>query len=161
MTIENIEDVVADGVDLTNGDFRKQDLSGLVLSGAKFHACDFRETDLSDSNLAGADLTDALLVDANLSCAALDHANFARANLTGAKLLDASTETADFTDCIGIVDAGTDPRGYRFIGVKQSDGTWMVKAGCRWFTMSRAIEHWTDRGNYDAMARVRLINETV
>jgi len=69
-----------------------------------------------------------------------------KANLGGANLYGAK----------GYCDAGYDSRGYHFFGVQQADG-WRVKAGCRWFTIPEAIEHWTVKGNKDALARVAVI----
>jgi uncharacterized protein YjbI with pentapeptide repeats len=157
MPIENIEDVVRDGVDLARGNFAGQDLSNRTLSGGKFHACDFTKADLSDCTLCDADFTDAILIGVDLDRASLEGANFSRADLTGARMVDAAIESAIFVDCVGLIDAGTDPRGYRFIGVQQTNGAWRIKAGCRWYTLGQAIEHWQDRGNEDAIERVSLI----
>ena len=77
--------------------------------------------------------------------------------MTGASLQDADIGNTIFTNAIGLFDAGRDPRGYRFLGVKQSDDTWMIKAGCRWFTVEQAEDHWALCENDDALARVAQI----
>jgi len=76
---------------------------------------------------------------------------FSGADLFGADLYGADLFGADLR--------GADLRGFRFVGVQHADG-WRVKAGCRWFTVPEAIEHWTAKDNKDALRRVRLIAET-
>ena len=100
---------------------------------------------LTDADLTGADLTGAVLTDADLTGAVLRHAVLRHAVLTGAVL----------TGAVGIIDAGQDPRGYRFVGVRHTDG-WRVAAGCRWFTIAEARAHWGIK-NRDALARVSVI----
>lgn len=56
----------------------------------------------------------------------------------------------------GLVDAGMDKRGYRFLGVWYADH-WYVSAGCRWYPLPDAKEHWDQRSNNDALLRVQLI----
>lgn len=73
-------------------------------------------------------------------------ASLSGANLSGANLYEAKN----------IICAGTDPRGYRFIGVKH-ETTWTIRAGCRWFTMAEAVAHWTAKNNKDALARLAVI----
>ena len=78
--------------------------------------------------------------------AALEIAVKDRARLDGASLDRAS----------GIICAGFDPGGYRFLGVRHAD-QWYVAAGFRWFTIPAAIAHWTAAKNRDALARVGVI----
>ena len=68
----------------------------------------------------------AVQAGANLRGANLSMANLAGAYLSGANL----------------IDAGQDSRGYRFIGVP-TNGL-HIMAGCRWFTLDEAREHWQD-----------------
>ena len=72
------------------------------------------------------------------------HELWLRADLSGANLSGA----------IGAICAGTDPRGYRFVGIAHPDGP-RIAAGCRWFTVAEARDHWAN--NRDALARVALI----
>lgn len=81
-----------------------------------------------------------------LEVAVKDRARLDGANLDGANLGGAT----------GIICAGYDPRGYRFLGVRHAD-QWYVAAGCRWFTIPQAIAHWTAQKNRDALARVGVI----
>lgn len=157
MTRTQIVAALADGVNLSNGDFSQQDYEGLDFEGGQFAKCDFTNTDLSRVCLIKANFSEAVLRSANLEGADVDRADFTGADLTGAYLGDCNVETAIFKDTIGIRDAGKDSRGYRFIGVLQDSGSWRIKAGCRWYTVSDALEHWDDVGNQDALARVREI----
>lgn len=77
-------------------------------------------------------------------------ADLREANLRGADLREADIERT----CL--VDAGQDARGYRFVGVPTGDGP-RVLAGCRWFTVNEALDHWGQ--NPDATARVMLIDK--
>ena len=53
-----------------------------------------------------------------------------------------------------LICAGRDHRGYEFLGVPHK-GALMIAAGCRWFTLSEALEHWAE--NAEALAKVRFI----
>ena len=76
---------------------------------------------LSRANLYGADLSDADLSRANLS-----GADLSRADLSGANLI------------VG----GQRSDGYRFLLIRELDGTLKVSAGCRYFTLFEARKHW-------------------
>ena len=84
------------------------------------------------AHLAGADLAGANLVDANLVDADLARANLADANLVGTNLGEQ-----------WIVQGATRSDGYSFFLQKLTrDAEPMVKAGCRYFTIAQAQEHW-------------------
>lgn len=93
---------------------------------------------------------------ANLGGADLRGADLRDAYLGGANLRDAGLGGADLRDAVGCICAGTDRRGYRFVGVRNDTG-WMIAAGCRWFTIPEAIAHWATKGNRDALARIAVI----
>ena len=101
------------------------------------------------ARLNGARLDGASLDDARLDGASLDGASLAGASLHCASLVGASLDRAK-----GIICAGYDPRGHRFLGVRCAD-QWYVAAGCRWFTIPQATAHWAK--NKDALARVGVI----
>jgi hypothetical protein len=103
------------------------------------------------ANLTGADLRGAFLTDADLRGADLPGADLRNANLTGVDLRDANLRGA-----IGYLCLGYDPRGYHFRAVKHANG-WRISAGCRWFTVPEAVDHWTANGNRDALARVAIV----
>lgn len=94
----------------------------------------------SGADLRGADLHGADLSNACLSGADLNSADLRSANLRGA---------------FGTICAGYDPRGFRFTGHAIANGELRILAGCRWFTMREAVEHWQSNG--DALARVDVI----
>jgi uncharacterized protein YjbI with pentapeptide repeats len=160
--LTDIEKWVREGTNLANGDFTEAKLDSHRLQNGQFAGSDFSGAGLSHSDLTDANLTGAKLIGAFLYSCHLNGANFTDADLTNADLQNSSLEEAIFDDCKGIVDAGIDPRGYRFIGVKtdaDQTGGWMIKAGCRWFTVDEAKEHWGPggRNNRDALARVVAI----
>lgn len=158
--LADLEKWVIEGTDLSGGDFTNADLHGHDLEGGKFKGASFVGSDLSHGSLYHADLSDADLRNTNLNNTVLSGACLKGANMIGAYMRDAQIEEdTDFSGCVGVVDAGTDDRGYHFIGVKQSDGSWMVKAGCRWFGVEEAVTHWTFKGNEGALALVRRITE--
>lgn len=159
MTKDEVITAVAAGTDLSNGNFRGIDLEDSWLKRARFAKCDFTDANLATSNLTDADFSGAILRGANLYGTHLQRTNLTGADLTGANVEESNIEHANLTDCKGIFDAGQDPRGYRFIGSQGVDGIWMVKAGCRWFTIAAAKQHWgpNGRNNDDALERVALI----
>ena len=73
-----------------------------------------------------------------------------RADLYGANLNGANLRAVGGALCLGY-----DPRGYRFVGIAHNDG-WRVLAGCRWFTLDQAREHWAN--NPDALARIAILD---
>lgn len=132
------------------------DLVGHDLTAANLREALLMKVNLSGANLSAANLQEAILMKANLSGANLYGADLRRSNLLGADLSKAYLPNANLTGAIGVICAGTDRRGYRFVGVKHEDG-WRVAAGCRWFTIPEAIEHWTKKDNRDALSRVNTI----
>ena len=129
---EAVERAVREGVSLAGANLGGACLAGANLGGAN----------LGGASLAGADLTGANLGRAYLADAKLAGANLGRADLAGAYLAGAT-----------LIDAGQESRGYRFVGVP-TDGV-RILAGCRWFTVTEAREHW--RGNPEALAKASLI----
>ena len=103
-----------------------------------------------------ARLVGASLDGASLDGARLDGARLVGASLDGASLVGASLVGASLDGASGIICAGFDPGGYRFLGVRHAD-QWYVAAGFRWFTIPAAIAHWTAAKNRDALARVGVI----
>lgn len=162
MLVIDLEQAVRNGTDLSNGDFRGGIYQSCYLERGRFHKSDFRDVDLEGGSLEGADFSGANLQGADLARADLDRVNFRGAILVNAILTDASILETDFTSCIGVVDAGIDPRDYRFIGVWHDVGGWRIKAGCRWFSLEAARDHWGPNGrdNDDALERVEKIAAT-
>lgn len=167
------EDVSLENADLREADLMGAGLEGARLEGARLEGADLRGARLGRARLRGAhlgsaDLEGALLKDADLGDADLRGANLGRANLQGAylrgiDLRGAYLGGADLTDAdlggarfrgsyirgAGLIDAGQDSRGWRFIGCRFNGGVW-VAAGCRWLSLSDARSHWGEGYPHDA-----------
>ena len=113
---------------------------------------------LSGANLSRANLSGANLSGANLSRASLSGAGLSRANLSGANLSGADLSGAILFGARGIVRIGPSSDGYEFYAVKR-DGIIWIKAGCRWFTVDDAEEHWskTRGGTELGFERLRFV----
>ena len=144
--------------DIRKANLYKANLCRADLCGADLCQANLYGADLSFANLGKADLYGADLTRANLSGADLGRANLSGANLYGSDLRGAHLYEANFGRAILgrtiLIDAGQEYRGYRFVGVPQ-DNEIMISAGCRWFTLAEALEHWKD--NPEALAKVRMI----
>ena len=131
-------------------------LDGARLDRASLDGASLDRASLVGASLVGARLDGASLVGARLVGARLDGARLDRASLDGARLDRARLDGASLDRASGIICAGFDPGGYRFLGVRHAD-QWYVAAGFRWFTIPAAIAHWTAAKNRDALARVGVI----
>src|SRR5262252_1658007 len=151
--------VALDGGDLAGCDAEGHDLSGAQLGycrmrGAKLANCGLAETDLHAADLRGADLSHT---DLRLT-------NFSDADMRGAiRAGPDHMELAFFGGAIGVIDAGVNHEGARFVGVHHDDG-WMVAVArtgywSMWMTMTDALRHFRAGGDADALARLDLINE--
>ena len=91
-----------------------------------------------------ADLTGANLSRANLSGANLSGADLARADLSRADLFGADLTGAKINDktALGILRRATRADGYEFSLWDCQEG-FFITAGCRWFTLEAARQHWT------------------
>jgi len=135
MTHEEIAAILADhGCWLRGEGGKRADLSGADLTRA----------DLTDARLSGADLTRADLTRADLTDARLSGARLTRADLTDARLT-----RADLTDAVlhgttikRLLRRATRADGYEFILWDCQEG-FFIAAGCRWFTLDEARQHWT------------------
>jgi hypothetical protein len=147
-----------------DGSLRGADLRGAILSyadlgGASLRGANLGRADLRGAFLRGADLSGALLGRAKLRGANLSYANLRGANLRGAILSYASLRGST------IIDAGVDVRGYRFCAVQQNL-SYMIHAGCRWFTPEGATKHWRSAHKdnpilrMEILGKLRLIKET-
>ena len=105
------------------------------LAGADLVGADLAGADLVGANLAGANLAGAYLAGADLVGADLAGADLAGANLAGAKINNDKT-------VIGILRRATRSDGYEFFLWHCEDGFY-IKAGCRFFDMAEARQHWT------------------
>jgi hypothetical protein len=144
------------GADLTGAFLTDADLRGADLTGAFLTDADLPGANLRGADLTGADLRGAFLRGADLPGANLTGADLTDADLRGADLRDANLRNANLRGAIGYLCLGYDPRGYHFRAVKHANG-WRISAGCRWFTVPEAVDHWTANGNRDALARVAIV----
>ena len=131
------------GAELTEAELTEADLTGANLTGAK---------------LTGAKLTGAKLTGANLSWSKLTRADLTWADLTGAKLAGSDLTRANLTGSNLIVGGNRSDR-YAFFAIREPEGPVMIRAGCRYLTISAAIDHWTKtRGDtrlgYESLALV-------
>ena len=118
---------------------------------------------LRDAYLGGANLRDAYLGDAYLGGAYLSDANLRGAYLGGANLRDAYLGGANLRDAdlggayLGdqwIIQGATRSDGHAFFLQKlKYDAEPMIKAGCRYFTLAQAQEHWTKTRGGTALGR--------
>lgn len=147
--LSNHEEWLNDKPSGIRADFSDQNLSGENLSGCNLSYADFRHTDLSCCNLSGCNLSYADFRYADLSGAYWNGASLICADLSGADLSGADLSGADLS---GVDLSGTagiiclpigDPRGYRPVAVRHEEG-YMIAAGCHWFTLAQAREHWGD-----------------
>jgi uncharacterized protein YjbI with pentapeptide repeats len=145
-----------DGDSLRGADFREANLRLADLQWADLRRADLSEAILEGAYLRGANLCEANLRAANLQWADLREADLRGADLHGANLRYVDLQYVNLIDTKGIVYLGTDPRGYRFVGVQHDDG-WRISAGCRWFTIDEAKIHWAN--NSDALARINILSE--
>ena len=126
MSPEQLRQILADHAAWRRNEGGKRaNLAGTNLAGAY----------LVGADLVGADLVGADLVGANLAGANLVGANLARANLAGAKIAEGITVSA------GPARRATRSDGYEFF-LWRTDAGWRVRAGCRFFTMDEAQDHW-------------------
>ncbi len=135
------------GADLIEAYLRRANLWGANLSGAYL-----RRANLWGANLSGAYLSGANLWRANLGGADLIGANLSGANLSGADLIEANLRGANLSNLARyIIDYGQESRGYRRV-VFYNGKEFRIMAGCRYFTIDEAINHWGSK-NYPAKER--------
>ena len=141
------------GAELTEADLTEADLTGAELTEADLTGADLTGAKLTGAKLTGAKLTGAKLTGAELTEAELTEADLTGANLTGAKLTGAKLTGAK------LIVGGNRSDGYAFFAIREPDGPVMIRAGCRYLTISAAIDHWTKtRGDtrlgYESLALV-------
>ena len=127
-----------------HGMWRRAEPNGVRanLSGANLSGADLSRANLYGASLYGANLSGANLSRADLSRANLYGADLSRADLSGANLSDANLSGADLSGADHIL-RGPYLDGHEVFLVRFQDGP-RYKAGCRWFTVAQAHEHWRD-----------------
>lgn len=122
-------------------DFRGRDFIGVDVEGAKFDNCNFEGVSLVGANL--------------------NHCSFRGANLTRACLRDAMLYGLDICGTVGMMGGMTRTDGHIFYAVMGWPDL-MIKAGCRWFDIETARDHWRNHeesraivGCLEVMARAK------
>ena len=120
-------------------------LQGADLNSAKLPGIDLRFADLRGANLHGAMLYHADLRHADLRHADLSSAFFYKSNLGSADLRFTNLHMtglggADLTFTKNLIDIGVSTRGNRWVLALGNPP--MIHAGCHWFTLKEASEHW-------------------
>ena len=133
LTGANLSRANLSGANLSGANLNQANLSRANLSGANLSGANLNQANLSGADLSGANLSLAILSGANLSWADLSGANLSQASLSGAKLSGAY-----------LIDGGQRSDGYRFVGYIRKD-VLMIIAGCRYFSIADARDHWTPR----------------
>lgn len=88
----------------------------------------------------------------------LSRANLAGANLISADLAGADLTRADLISAKGIIRiTGHDSRGWELFLVAWEDGP-RVKAGCHWFTVAEALDHWSSESYPDRKRGQRYVD---
>lgn len=121
------------------------DLSGLDLSGWRVRYEHIPGWTITDGNLSGL----------NLEYGSLDRCKLHNCSMRGARLRGCIVQGAIIVSP-DVIDAGTDSRGWRFLGVRAKPNRqlstygWSVVAGCRELNPDKALQHWggqTHRGS--------------
>lgn len=133
---------------------------------------DCRNLAIGNSDLAKVDFSNVLLNDSFFSTCHMIGANFKGADIgncsfMGCGMTDTRFDlvknmpTASFELCEGVIDAGMDYRGYRFVAFHNNRNSYMINAGCRWYRRTDAIEHWFDPGYMPSMESVDNMQECI
>ena len=126
---------------------------------ANLYGANLSHANLRGANLRCADLRRADLLGADLRCADLSHAKLRGANLNGADLYGAALNSSCFIGAVGFVLLPVqDNRGYSFVHAVKHGDEWVIKAGCRSFSIDRALEHWGRDAYPDKMRGAMYVN---
>jgi uncharacterized protein YjbI with pentapeptide repeats len=132
------------GADLTGANLTRANFYGANLTGAYLSRADLYGANLSRADLSGADLTRANLSRANLSRADLTRADLTGANLTRANLSRANLTRAYLYGAVGVHYATIGPVDGWMVALTLTPAGLRISAGCRYFTLLEAREHWSD-----------------
>ena len=123
-------------------------LDGARLDGARLDGARLIDARLDGASLDGASLDGARLIGATLDGASFIGASLIGARLDGASLIDASLDGASLDGArpdkatAAPLRRATRADGYEFL-LWPTDAGWRVRAGCRFFTLPEARDHWT------------------
>ena len=142
-----------DGASLDGARLDGARLDGARLIDARLDGASLDGASLDGARLIGATLDGASFIGASLIGARLDGASFIGASLIGARLdgaslIDASLDGASLDGArpdkatAAPLRRATRADGYEFL-LWPTDAGWRVRAGCRFFTLPEARDHWT------------------
>jgi hypothetical protein len=144
------------GADLSGSDFRNVNISKSEFNNAKFRGANLYGVNFSGLELKYANFYSASLYEAVFCGADLHGSYFFYADITGANFCRSNISFVDFERAElskNIRATGAPHRramrtdGYEFF-LWHTDAGWRVMAGCRFFTMDEAWQHWEKtRGN--------------
>lgn len=137
------------GSDLSHSDMSGMDLNSVKLSGTNLAFSDLSNTTLDLSKMCRAQCNGANFSGARMYGVDMSHGDFC-ANFYGAIMEDCYLDGADFTGARGLVSLGA-PYDWQVILVFQPSGEHMIGAGCRWFTIWKARDHWEGRRDRERM----------
>ena len=149
-----VDNTKGERLDLSHSNLSCSDLSHSNLSCSDLSHSDLRGSDLSHSNLRDSNLSCSDLSHSDLSCSDLSHSNLRDSNLIFSDLRGSNLRGSDLRGSdLSFSDLrGSDLRGSKGITMVL-DGCYemylihgdtpMIKAGCRWFTISEATAHWS------------------
>jgi hypothetical protein len=182
LTRGDLIDKLSEGDDFIQVQFSYLDLTGINMKQATFINCRFDDcvlvnTDFTECDLGSTVFRNCVMRGTRLCYAEIDKALF----IFSDDVIDAGFDRRGFR-FVGVrrnhvAESGDGQEGAELPGGaaftafaereeakalardqrEEKDDDWMIKAGCRWFTEHEAIEHWEDKQNSDAIARVRLI----
>ena len=123
--------------------------TGEAVEQAVLYGASLYDAVLTGANLNGADLSGAVLSGADLSRADLNDASLSRADLngadlTGADLFRADLFGADLFGAKGVHYATIGPIDGWMVSLTLTSGGLRISAGCRYFSVPKAREHWND-----------------
>ena len=138
---------------LSYADLRNADLSYTNLSCVNLKNADLSFVNLYKANLYLSNLTNVDLSSVNLSNTNLSYADLTKADLYKANLKNATLKNTDFTNT-NVENAiipcmEFDPRGY-ILHIKYDKELRLI-TGCRNFTYTEAINHWSSNDYPDKM----------
>ena len=146
-------------------DFRRAELRHIMFKDCSFHHCLFLDAELEQVQFLFSDVTDCWFTGTTLidPCFGID-TKLAWCNFSSAVFMFNPTfETNNVIfENKGLLDAGMDRRGYRFIAVRGQDDQrknqgWYVTAGCRWLSLPDAYTWWLDRHAGDPKLRKEVL----
>ncbi|CAB4155564.1 COG1357 Pentapeptide repeats containing protein [uncultured Caudovirales phage] len=145
MRYANMRGADMQGADMEGADMRYANMRYADMQGADMQRADMRYADMQRADMRGANMRYADMQGANMRYANMQGADMQGANMQGADMEGADMEGAKIDGdktAIGILRRATRSDGYEFFLWHCQEG-FFIKAGCHFFTMTEARQHWT------------------